>query len=81
MQIKLRSVAWSRARLSWGAGLAPLRERALRSLVVEAGAADVGDGDTKSGLQIQIVVDWCLEMVMSVTVTLSLVWIYSGYWC
>ena len=54
VQIKLNRVAWSKARLSWGAGLAPLRERARRSLVVDAGAAaDVGDGDTKSGLQIQ----------------------------
>ena len=54
VQIKLNRVAWSKARLSWGAGLAPLRERARRSLVVVAGAAaDVGDGDTKSGLEIQ----------------------------
>ena len=60
VQIKLNRVAWSKARLSWGAGLAPLRERARRSLVVAAGAAaDVGDGDTKSGLQIQ----WTLVVI------------------
>ena len=60
VQIKINRVAWSKARLSWGAGLAPLRERARRSLVVAAGAAaDVGDGDTKSGLQIQ----WTLVVI------------------
>ena len=60
VQIKINRVAWSKARLSWGAGLAPLRERARRSRVVAAGAAeDVGDGDTKSGLQIQ----WTLVVI------------------
>ena len=60
VQIKINRVAWSKARLSWGAGLAPLRERARRSLVVDAGAADdVGDGDTKSGLEVQ----WTLVVI------------------
>ena len=52
-------VAWSRARLSWGAGLAPLRERARLSRLVVGGRV-VGDGDTKSGLEITVVIgsDW-----------------------
>ena len=54
-------VAWSRARLSWGAGLAPLRDRARLSLVVVGGLLVVGDGGvtvTKSGLEIQKTTYW-----------------------